>query len=166
MKPILIISLFILSLNIQAQDLKNEIGLRGGESSGIFYRGFVEENQAIKALLTFRNEGAQMTGLYEKYMPIPFKTVDNFFFYYGVGGHVGFEQWHRRYHYENQPDVYYYRHVTAPVVGVDGMAGIEYRLKKVPLSFGFDYKPYFDLFGEKFFELRMGDFGFSFKFRF
>jgi hypothetical protein len=110
-------------------------------------------------------KSASGVGRPQESLPIPFKTVENFFFYYGVGGHVGFEQWYRRYHYDNQPDTYYYRHVATPVVGVDGIAGIEYRLKKVPLAFGFDYKPYFNLFGEQFFDMNMGDFGFSFKVR-
>ena len=165
MRSLIILTALLLVLRIQAQEKKHEIGLRGGQSSGIFYRGFIDENHAIKGLLTFRNDGMQATALYEKYDPIFNKKTNGFYLYYGIGGHFGFAQWDRRYHYPDQPYSYYNKHVASPVIGLDGIIGIEYRLNKVPLAFGFDYKPFFDLLGEDFFDIYFGDFGFSIKVR-
>lgn len=166
MKPLILIIACIISMASFAQDRKHEIGIRGGESSGIFYRGFIDEGHAIKGLMSFRNNGMQLTALYEKYDPVFCKKTSGFFLYYGVGGHFGYTRWNKRYHHPGQPDTYYYDYVASPVFGIDGIIGLEYRIESIPLSLAFDYKPFLEVLGEHFFDVHFGDFGFSLKVRF
>ena len=140
-----------------AQVYRGAIGIRGGESAGISVQLFSDENNVVQGLLGFRNSGTQFTVLKEKYMPVLLKYSDHIFLYKGYGGHLGYERWYK-WKDGDWPD--YNRHMrSAPLAGIDGVIGLEYRLFKFPLKFGLEYKPFAELSLHNIFRLNLWDFG-------
>lgn len=169
MKRIYLLSiLFFASLAGFSESPKKAVGIRGGLTSGFEYRVFDGELTSYKALLSFRNHGLQLTGMKEFHMPDAFDFCEDLSFVYGFGAHVGFESWDVTHHsyYENGQDYYYTDRKTGPVFGLDGLAAVEYTIPAIPLVVGLELKPYFNLFGENFFQLQPFDFAFTVKYTF
>ena len=125
-----------------AQEPEKAIGIRGGLSSGFEYRVFSGEMTSYKVLLSTRQQGIQLTGLKEFHSPEGFEFNDDFSFIYGFGAHVGFESWYvTRYYDIDNPDDWYRKHRSGPVVGLDGLIAIEYAIPQVPLVVGLEDKP-------------------------
>jgi hypothetical protein len=154
---ILIISLSLLSsLLLSAQDEPRHcIGVRGGDMSGISYRHYRSEFEGTDLLLSFREDGAQLCFLHENYKPTLGELGKNFWFVSGYGAHAGFVNSHEfrflfsRFEYPD-PRI-------SPLVGIDGYLALEYHFRELPLIFGLDYKPYFELSGYDFFSLQLWD---------
>jgi hypothetical protein len=131
------ISIFLLALalsasptNVKAQDL---IGVRLGWFSGVTYQHYMESNTSLEFIGQFTRGGYNFTGLYEIHNPIP--NADGLNFYYGAGGHVGFYR-------EKRYDLYRNRYNgSGSVIGLDGIIGLEYFFKPIPLQLSLDYKP-------------------------
>lgn len=167
MKRFLFIGLTLLLFQSTfAQNFRQAVGIRGGYSSGFEYRAYANEFVSYKALLSFRHHGFQFTGMKELHQYELFDFSDDLVFIYGFGAHFGFEKWNA--HNSNDPyyTPYYYETRTDPIAGLDGLAAVEYTLREVPISFGFEVKPYFDLFGKNFFHLNPFDFAFTIKYLF
>jgi len=169
MKQIYLLSfLFLASLTVFSESPKKAVGIRGGVSSGFEYRVFSGELTSYKALFSFRNQGFQFTGMKEFHVPDAFDFCEELSFVYGFGAHVGFESWYEDvYHYDTNGQQYYYHdHRTSPIIGLDGLAAMEYTIPAVPLVVGIEVKPYFNLFGENFFQIQPFDFAFTLKYTF
>jgi hypothetical protein len=169
MKRIYLLSfLFLASMTAFSESPKKAVGIRGGLTPGFEYRVFSGELTSYKALFSFRNQGLQFTGLKEFHVPDAFDIGEEAFtFVYGFGAHAGFESWDEDvYHYENGQEYNYQDRRTSPIVGLDGLAAIEYTIPAVPLVAGFEVKPYFNLFGENFFRIQPFDFAFTLKYTF
>ena len=167
MKQILLISLAIFFAQTAfTQEFRQAVGIRGGYSSGFEYRAYSNEYISYKALLSARHRGLQLTGLKEFHQYGLFDFSDELVFVYGFGAHIGFEKWNA--YDPNDPlyTPYYYKSKTGPIAGLDGLAAIEYTLNEVPLTFGVEAKPYFNLFGRNFFQLHPFDFAFTIKYNF
>ncbi len=166
MKNILLIA-FLLGLlpRLAGQDYRREIGIRGGLTSGFTYRQYLSERLSYEGILSFRQGGLQLTALRQIHEQEPNELVENLFLLYGFGAHAGFyygDRYRSMWYYD-----YYYSHpILAAVAGIDGYIGAEYRFSTVPLSFGIDYKPYFEFSSVQFFRLRLWDFAFTFAYRF
>lgn len=148
---------------------KNSSGIRLGYTSGLTYKRFMTNEQAVEFIASGRNEGFQLTTLYQFHKPMDIGFNDEFHVYYGVGGHVG---------YEDHPD----RLLSGPftgsslefqnrersffTMGVNTIIGIEYRWLKVPMTIGLDIKPYLDFIGMRRTKLRFWDTAVSFKYIF
>jgi hypothetical protein len=167
MKFHFIILFLFVSISVSGQSLRNAAGLRGGISSGITYQHFYSSMDDLKLLLSFRDNGMQITGLMEHYEPVMINYQDQFFMYYGAGVHFGYTRKSRSDcdNYSNIQQNQYYG-LTRPVLGANAIIGIEYRIESVPVTFGFDYKPFFEFFGNRFFRLALGDFAFTMKYQF
>lgn len=167
MKHVLLLGLaLILIQSVDAQEYRQAVGIRGGFSSGFEYRAYANELISYRALLSTRRHGIQLTGLKEFHQYGLFDFSDELVFIYGFGVHVGFERWNAY-----DPDdpfytPYYYETKTGPIAGLDGLAGVEYTLTDVPLCFGIEAKPYFNLFGKNFFQLHPFDIAFTIKYLF
>lgn len=163
----LLLTLTLLGLitSLQAQNYTRAAGIRGGFTSGFTYRQYLDERLSYEGLLSFRNGGLQLTVLRQIHEAEPNAWIDNVFFIYGFGAHAGF-LYSDRYRSIWYQDYYYNRRVFSPAIGVDGYLGAEYRFVTVPLSFGIDYKPFFEFSTIQFFRLRLWDLAFSFKYRF
>ena len=163
-----IISGFLLCFALAgfSQSAQKAIGIRGGLSSGFEYRVFSSEQSSYKVLLSTRRQGVQLTGLKEFHEPGVFDLGDEFSFIYGVGAHVGFETWHTHYYDEFFPYERLSERKTGLIAGLDALAGIEYTIPAIPIVFGLEAKPYFNLFGKNFFQVQLFDIAFTVKYTF
>ena len=136
-------------MSVQAQEYNRSAGFRLGGSSGITYKKFLVEEQAIEFLLSGRNNGVQLSAMYIFHEPMAISFNENFYFYYGVGGHVGTEKFSdlNKQLISTDPPTFLYQEEQFLTMGVDAIAGIEYRLFSVPITLSFDIKPYFNYVG-------------------
>ena len=119
------------AISSRAQD--NLIGIRGGWYNGISFQHYLSEGKAVEGLLQIARGGINITGLYELHEPI--SGADGFGFYYGAGAHLGIYQ-------ENRYNLFGDRYSgSGAVIGIDGIAGVEYIFDQIPLQLSLDYKP-------------------------
>jgi hypothetical protein len=117
---------------INAQDYKTGIGIRGGLYNGLTIKHFISGKAALEGLVATRWAGFEITGLYEIHATA--FDVDRLNWYYGAGAHVG--------NFGND-----YPGGSVTVVGLDGILGIEYNIKEIPINISLDWKPAFNLIG-------------------
>ena len=152
------------SLCISAQEYSRSIGLRGGISSGITYRRFLDQEIGIETIMSFRRGGIQVSLLREKYVPAFLEFSDNLILGFGFGGHVGFMYTdHQKFMFE---DYYYQEKIFLPLIGVDGYIGIEYIFREFPMAISVDRKPFFELNVKGLVQLNPFDIGFAIKYWF
>jgi hypothetical protein len=131
------IFMFLMPIDLNAQkDYNSAIGVRGAPASGITFKHFTAANKNYELILTTRWEGFNLTGLYE-INQVAFDS-ENFNFFYGFGGHVGF--WDT---YNDHP--WFDDDVTHVVAGVDGIIGLEYTFNEIPFNISIDWKPAFNI---------------------
>jgi hypothetical protein len=125
-------------------EYKNAVGVRAGGTSGITFKHFFNTGHAFEAILGIWPNALGFTALYEKHAGT---GIDGLKFYYGGGGHITAEtgnyyyRTHRSAHRE-----YEYRYgVNGMGIGIDGIAGIEYKIGVIPLALSFDLKPYLEV---------------------
>ena len=135
MKRILL-AIFVLSIaasgtlcaqsNIGSHDYKTSLGVK-------FYPGavsikhFVTDKNAIEGIGYFWNRGTRITGLYEIHNDI--NGAPGLKWYIGPGAHLGF--------YNN-------KYGGGSSVGVDGVLGLDYKIKEAPINFSLDWQPSFE----------------------
>jgi hypothetical protein len=135
-KIILTLSLAICFVAVvNAQDYHTGIGLRGGYYYGLTLKHFISERSALEALLQSRWSGFEITGLYEVHNQA--FNVDRLKWYYGGGAHIG--------SYDGANTGWGTGNYF--IVGIDGILGIEYNFKEVPINLSLDWKPAFDFVG-------------------
>jgi len=162
-----ILGLLLLSFSGFSEEPVKAVGIRGGLSSGFEYRVYSGDLISYKALLSFRKQGLQLTGMKEFHVADAFDIgEEELSFVYGFGAHVGFESWREYFYYDTVPQTSYSERHTGPIAGLDGLAAIEYTVKEIPFVFGIEAKPYFNLFGKNFFQLQPFDFAFTVKYTF
>lgn len=159
--------IFVLSLPtvVNSQANIREVGFRTGASAGLTYRQYLSENQSFEVLLSFRNEGLQLTLLRQMHENVLYSFADNFYLLYGYGGHAGYN-FTDRFRSAFWNDIYYRNRKLSPLIGADGYAAIEYRIKSIPLTIALDFKPYFEVSLYQYFRLQLWDLGFALKYRF
>ena len=167
LKIFAILFLVIIFQKVNSQDYINAVGFRTGGTSGFCYKTFVNDYKALEGILSFRNNGVQLTALIETYSPANFNINENLFLYYGYGAHVGFL---KKYDDNNfpfsifEPNKSMFR--TRPVIGADAIIGIEYRFVSLPVIAALDTKPYIEFFGFPFIKTKLFDIGISVKYTF
>lgn len=169
MRKVLLVSFLILPILVISQDYTGSVGARGGYSSGIDFKGFMEEDRAMEALLSWRDGGMQFTMLLETYRPVFLEYSDHMFLYMGYGAHVGYTRWYKRYKDDNViygHPTYFYQRRSSPIIGADAIAGLEYRMYRFPMAVGLDVKPFAELFGENFINIHLMDLAFSLRYTF
>lgn len=164
MRNFLFTLLIFLSLQSYGQFYPLEAGGLGGVSSGLSFRAYLNEHISYEALLSFRNEGAQLHLFRQTHSELHYMEEGSVNLVYGFGSHVGF-------YYSDTYTVFFQnvnfgRTLFSPVLGTDGFVGIEYRFHEIPISFGLIYKPYMELSYRQIFVINLWDFGFTFKYRF
>lgn len=166
-KGVILLGIILTVLCIRAQELKHEIGLRLGLSSGISYEMHVDQFRAYKGLLSFREGGVQITAMIESTRPLYANFTDKLYYYTGIGAHVGYTRFPPKNRFFGNPFNFSYKYGHfAPVMGLDGIIGLEYQLDRSPLSFCIDAKPFLELFGQNIFRLSLFDIGISMKYSF
>lgn len=135
--------LLFTSLFVSAQEYAGAVGLRGGISSGITYRRFLDQEIGLETILSFRRGGIQVSLIRERYRPAFLEFSDNLILGFGFGGHVGFMHTdHQKFMFE---DYDYPEKLFLPLIGVDGYFGIEYIVREFPLAISLDCKPFFEI---------------------
>jgi hypothetical protein len=116
---------FLLNTTLKAQEIG--AGVRFSTIGGFTGKFLLDQNQAIEAQLNSNGSGIDIVGLYEYHMNIPDAPQWRWFF--GAGAHIG---------------TWSHEGVNATLIGIDGIIGIEYLIKTVPIGISLDFKPAFD----------------------
>jgi hypothetical protein len=125
-------------------DYKNGIGIRAGGTSGITFKHFFNPGHAFEGILGIWPNALGITALYEKNTGT---GIEGLKFYYGGGAHFTGETgnyYYRTHRSANREYIYRYG-VNGYGIGIDGIAGIEYKIGVIPLALSFDLKPYLEL---------------------
>lgn len=140
----IIAALMICAGAVSAQNYKWGLGARvGGESVGFTVKHKFSPRKGMEGILSFPwDDGFIATALYQWHIPV---ITSGFAFYYGPGAHIG--AWDDDF-----------------AIGVDFMAGLEYKISKIPLSLSLDYKPMFTIASDT--KFHMADIAFSIRYVF
>ena len=150
-----------------AQFYDNGLGLRLGTTSAMTYKRFLTKEQAIELLVSGRKDGFQLTALYEFHKPTKLNISKNFFFFYGVGGHVGYVKENLdQYRFNNTVSTVESNREALFTMGVNTVIGLEYRWLAVPMTIGADLKPFFEFIGMRETEFVIWDAAVSIKYVF
>jgi len=130
----LTLSFFIATLlfcSAQAQntgtDYRTAVGVKIYPGA-ITVKHFLKDNAALEGLGTFWDKGFRITGLYEFHMQL--LQVEGLRWYVGPGAHIGF---YDEKNYEGKT-----------LFGVDGVLGVDYKIKGVPINLSLDWQPSFE----------------------
>jgi hypothetical protein len=140
----------ILSVSASAQ-YKYAVGIRLDDSEGITFKNNNPKGISVEGILSGFGNGLKGTVLAE-WKQKAF-TTGSFQWFYGVGGHVGSvnSRFRKKDYYQG------YRQV-----GLDGILGLEYTFKEVPMNLSIDWKPEFNFINYP--GLYLATFGFSARF--
>ncbi|WP_443947559.1 hypothetical protein ACJVDH_10680 [Pedobacter sp. AW1-32] len=120
-----LVALFVFDSAALAQNNEMDLGLRIGMGrsnikTGISGRYFLDKDVAVEGILSLSGSGG--VALFgQKYFPID----NGLRFFAGGGAYLGFS--------------------SRNLLGISGMAGIEYQFEEYPLSVSFDWKPELNL---------------------
>ena len=142
-----IILLLSLPTLVSAQQYGKSAGIRLGGTSGITYKQFIVNEQAIETIVSGRNGGVQLTILWTMHHPMEISFNENFYFYYGVGGHLGMEKHDDITKKLDTVSGFWYESKKYIALGVDALIGIEYRMLNIPITLSMDMKPYLNYVG-------------------
>jgi hypothetical protein len=117
----LVFTVFICSTS--TAQYRHQAGVRLGSadqivSTGFTYRYHFNNNKAIEGIVNTR-EFVSLAALYEIFKPI--KAVENLNWYYGAGAFAGLK--------------------GIEIIGITGIAGLDYQFKEVPINLSIDWKP-------------------------
>lgn len=126
---------FFATQTSQAQYYDNAIGIRAGVASGISFKHFISNNDAIELIASFHHQSLQLGALYQRHAGA--FDIQGMNWYYGGGGFLGF--YDGRYHPSWGTEG---RHT---VLGVMGVLGLEYKIDEIPVSVGIDFTPAIDI---------------------
>ncbi|MVT10399.1 hypothetical protein [Chitinophaga tropicalis] len=137
-----------------ATNYQTGIGLRVNPwMAGFTIKHFVKGPHAIEGIVASNfahDENVTFTFLYEYHWQL---GQPDFRLFAGGGAHIGI---YDRWYYDRER---YYEHGDGAYVspGLDGIIGLEYRFKKIPLAISGDLKPYFNFTGgHKFYGEQIG----------
>jgi hypothetical protein len=124
-------SLMLLQANAQnktatSNDYKTGVGLRIWNGAGVSLKTFFAENQAADITAFFGSGQQRITAMYEKHGDL--STEGNLKWYFGAGGNVAFVK---------------VASVKKTIVGVNGVVGVDYKFKAMPLNLSLDWQPGF-----------------------
>lgn len=136
------------TLKLYVKPYKTSIGIRYGIEKGISVKHFVSSNTAFEAIISRDGyyQATRITALYE--IEKSFGKCEQLFWFYGVGSHVSFYTSKLN---QNNSHVGYYDYrgkwhdtdnrLNYTSGGFDGIIGIEYLMKHIPLNIRVDSKP-------------------------
>jgi hypothetical protein len=121
----------------EGQTYTNAVGIKFFPTA-ISFKHFLDDNTALEGLASFWNSGFRVTGLYELYGDIS-SDIPGFRWYVGPGAHVG----------AFGSDRYRGRVYTSGElsIGIDGIAGVEYKFSGAPIAVSADLQPLLELNG-------------------
>ncbi|XOV92744.1 MAG: hypothetical protein ACFHWX_21380 [Bacteroidota bacterium] len=158
----------MMALACPAQKYSQSAGLRMGKTAGLTYKKFLAEEKSVELMMSGRNEGFQVITMFVNHLPMEVAFSEFFYGYYGLGGHVGFERFKdlRKVLTSIDPPNFEYEDQTYFIMGVDAVIGIEYRWLSIPMTVGFDLKPYFNYIGMRYTDAHFWDAAITLKYVF
>jgi hypothetical protein len=120
------IVLLVVIGSVSAQDYKTALGVKFYPGA-ITLKHFISDKAALEGIGYFYNHGTRITGLYEFHFDIP--NADNLRWYVGPGAHVGF---------------YNTKYGGGSQIGIDGVLGLDYKIKSAPINLSLDWQPSFE----------------------
>lgn len=142
---LILVSTLLLVTHIQtsfAQRYPTAIGVRLGFGDvGLTVQQPVSEHSVLEGLVTMNKKDMRLTGLYEYHRPTKFKRIDA---YFGGGAHVG--------RLRNNTVTAILDNVLngedaqtkKTFVGLDGIAGLQWNMRLLPMNISVDAKPSFN----------------------
>ena len=112
-----------------AASYKTAVGIKFYPES-VTLKHFISENSAVE-IQSYFWKGNRLVGLYEKYASI--LGVNSMNWYFGAGAHLSM---YDRNSYQG-----------GSCLGVDGILGIDYKIKNVPIELSLDWQPSIDFGG-------------------
>jgi hypothetical protein len=158
----------VVSASIAQPIYDRSAGVRLGVTSGFTFKKFFTPDEALEVILSGRREGIQLTTMYQFHQPLELSFNENFYFLYGIGGHVGYENYDNLNKTIVTADLsrYIFEDKSYFVIGADAIVGVEFRWLSVPCTIGFDIKPYFNFIGLRYTQYRFWDSAITFKYVF
>ncbi|MCB0802983.1 MAG: hypothetical protein KDB74_07785 [Flavobacteriales bacterium] len=123
---------------LTAQNYSTAAGVRGGGLNAISVKHFVDDGRALEGIVATRWRGMQITGLYQIHAQA--FNVENLYWYYGGGAHIGFFNGYKDHPYFDDDKSY-------TNIGIDGVIGLEYVFQEIPINISVDWKPEFNIIG-------------------
>ncbi len=133
----------------RAQTYQTAAGLRFSYEGGASIKYFTSPTIALEGVLGFRTKGAVVTGLFEIHQTA--FNVAELKFYYGAGAHIGGVG---RGDYKVYGGDYQVYTTSSPLLGVDGVIGLEYLIPDSPIAVSLDLDPRIELFRGSLFNLQ------------
>jgi hypothetical protein len=138
MKKLLVIATLFLAPKMYAQDgpgYESAVGAKLSAGVAASYKKFVTSTNAVEAQAMFFKEGVRLVGLYEFHF-YNIEGLPGLGWYVGPGAHIGF--WRKNYKdtYNSRIDL-----------GIDGVIGIDYRIKNTPINLSLDWQPSYSIAG-------------------
>ena len=143
-KFLLVLAVVAISFSVQSQDYNNAIGLRAAWGWALTGKHFLNEKNALEAIVNYRSYGAgaydysyfSLTGLFQKHYDIA--SVDGLRWYWGFGARLG--SWGGDWALVDAGDGSFF-------VGACGNLGLDYKVKNVPINLSADWIPTFNFVG-------------------
>ena len=111
------------------------IGIKFPGGLSITYKKFVTNTNNIEGELTTWNKGLRVAGLYE-FNFYSFNQVEGLAWFVGPGAHIGFWKDTVGKSYGSKADL-----------GIDGIIGLDYKFKDLPINVSVDWQPAVTLVG-------------------
>lgn len=102
----------------------NAVGVKVWDGAGVTFKHFLNDARALEGVAYFWDRGVRVTGLYEFHFPLG--TEPGLRWFVGPGAHLGF--------YDNN-------HGNGAFLGIDGIIGIDYKFRQIPLNLSIDWQP-------------------------
>jgi hypothetical protein len=153
-KLILGVGVLMAVLTVKAQNktsnsltYKTAAGIRIWDGAGLSLKTFFKDDgkSALEFFGFFNGDGIRITGLYEMHGDL--STEGNLKWYFGGGAHVGL-----------------YSKDIGTTIGIDGVIGIDYKFKELPLNLSLDWQPTFEFASSRGFNGNWGALGVRYTF--
>lgn len=146
--------LFALSVTLaHAQAPYNRaLGLKFPGGFSLTYKKFVTDTRNLEGQVTIWHKGFRAAGLYE-FNFYTFDKVPDLSWFVGPGAHLGFWKNEFKNNYNSSVDL-----------GIDGIIGLDYKIKNAPVDVSVDWQPAVTLIGSAGFTPAFGGFAIRYTF--
>lgn len=146
LKILALVAILFINPGTSKAQYNTAIGLRAGWSSGLTVKQFIGNDAALDFLVSFWPRDLAVFCVYEKHKQLG--NANGLNFYYGGGGHVAINTY-RRVVYHDHPGPHHshewwYHDRDGFGIGVDVVAGLEFKFPDVPIALSLDIKPFIE----------------------
>lgn len=136
-----------------AQNYDRAIGVRTGDFFSFFYEQQINEESVYRFSYSLGFGSGQKVSVSRIFHRFNLdKLSDDLSFHFGYGAHLGYERWNQLFQDEHGT---YRDWMYRPILGLDGIVGLSYNFRSVPLSITLDANPCFDLWGRNYMHIQM-----------